>query len=50
MRKYFYEIQFKDGRVVRREHVSKSKAKAMYESMVYEMVLFEVHAASWGVM
>ena len=46
---YFYQIEFHDGRIVRREGVSKKIAQAVYEAMIYEMVLFAVESVSFGV-
>lgn len=48
MKNYFYQIEFNDGRVVRREGISKKLAEGMYNSMVYEMILLEVHSVTWG--
>jgi hypothetical protein len=45
---YYYEIEFLDGRIVRRAGVPKSKAKAVYEAMEYEMILFNIKSVSWG--
>jgi len=50
MKKYYYEVTFKDGRHIRREYVSKKIAMAMFEAMGYEMILFNVDSVSWGVM
>lgn len=47
---YFYQIEFKDGRVIRREYQTKTMAKAVYESMVHEMLLFNVNSISYGKM
>jgi hypothetical protein len=47
---YYYEVTFKDGRYIRREHVSKKIALSMFEAMQYEMVHFEVDSVSYGVM
>jgi hypothetical protein len=46
---YFYEIEFEDGRVIRRNGVPKSKAKAVFDAMEYEMILFNVRSVRWGV-
>ena len=45
---YYYEIEFLDGRIVRRAGVPKNKAKAVYEAMGYEMILFNIKSVSWG--
>ena len=50
MNNYYYEATFKDGRYIRREHVSKKIAKAFFEAMEYEMLLFRVKRVSWGLM
>lgn len=47
---YFYQIEFKDGRVIRREHQTRSMAKSVADSMVHEMFLFNVQSVSWGKM
>ena len=47
---YYYQIIFNDGRVIRRERVSKKLAVSVSETMSAEMLLFEVHEVSWGVM
>lgn len=48
--KYYYEIKFNDGKVIRRENLTKSLAKSMFNAMEFEMLLFEVKAVTWGVM
>jgi hypothetical protein len=45
---YYYRIQFNDGRVVIRTHVTKKLATAVHESMVNEAILFDVKEVSWG--
>ena len=50
MKKYYYEIDFYDGRKIRREMVSKKTAKAVFDAMEYEMVFFGVKHVSWGLM
>lgn len=47
---YFYEIEFYDGRIVRRENVTKKMAKAVFDAVEHEMVLFNVRGVSWGLM
>lgn len=47
---YFYQIEFSDGRVIRREYQTKSMAKSVADSMVHEMLLFNVQSVSWGKM
>lgn len=46
--RYYYEIEFLDGKVIRREGVPKSKAKAVFDAMSYEMILFNIKGVSWG--
>jgi hypothetical protein len=48
--KYYYEIEFLDGRKIRREHVSKKNALAVFTAMEYEMILFNIQSVSWGQM
>jgi len=50
MKKYYYEVTFKDGRHIRREYVSKNIAESMFKAMEYEMILFNVDSVSWGVL
>jgi hypothetical protein len=47
---YFYQIEFNDGKVIRREYQTKSMAKAVSDSMVHEMLLFNVSSITWGKM
>lgn len=47
---YFYQIEFNDGRVIRREYQTKSMAEAVAKSMVQEMLLFNVHSVTHGKM
>ena len=47
---YYYQIVFNDGRMVRRELVSKKIATAMHEAMSFEMHLLNVESVEWGVM
>ena len=47
---YFYQIEFTDGRVVRREYQTKSMAKSVHDSLVQEMLLFNVSSVTWGKM
>ena len=48
--KYCYEIDFLDGRKIRRVYVTKKIAMAMYDAMVREMLLFNVRAVRYGVL
>jgi hypothetical protein len=48
--KYYYEIKFNDGKVIRRENLNKSLAESVFRAMEFEMLLFEVKAITWGVM
>lgn len=48
--KYFYQIEFNDGKVIRREYLTKTIAESMFKAMEFEMLLFEVHSVTWGKM
>ena len=48
--KYYYEIKFNDGKVIRRNNLTKTLAESMFRAMEFEMLLFEVKAITWGVM
>lgn len=48
--KYYYEIKFNDGKVIRREHLTKSLAESIFKTMEFEMLLFGVHSVTWGKM
>jgi hypothetical protein len=48
--KYYYEIKFNDGKVIRREHLNKTIAESVFRAMEFEMLLFEVKSITWGVM
>ena len=50
MKKYFYEIEFHDGRYIRREYQTKKMAQSAYDTFVYEMTALNVKSATWGVM
>ena len=50
MKNYYYQVEFLDGRVVRREGVSKRLAQSVYDAMVLEMILLKVSKASYGIM
>lgn len=50
MKRYFYQIEFLDGRVIRREGVSKKEAEAAGIVFSQEMVLLNVESVSWGVL
>ena len=48
---YFYQIEFADGRVIRREFAdARTMAEAVEKSMENEMLLFDVLSVSWGKM
>ena len=47
---YYYQIVFNDGRMVRRELISKKTASAIHEAMSFEMLLLNVKSVEWGVM
>ena len=48
--KYYYEVEFYDGRTIRRENVTKKIASAIYHGLGYEMIHFNVRAVRYGVM
>ena len=50
MPQYYYEIDFLDGRKIRRVYVSKKIAMAIYDAMSREMLLFDVRAVRYGVL
>jgi len=50
MKNHFYQIEFVDGRVVRREGVSRTMAQRVYNACEYEMLLLNVSSVSWGKM
>lgn len=47
---YFYQIEFSDGRVIRRQYQTRSMAKSVADAMIQEMLLFNVQSVSWGKM
>jgi hypothetical protein len=47
---YFYQIEFNDGRIIRRKHMTKKDAQAVAHAMSIEMILFDVKSVTWGVM
>jgi len=48
--KYFYEIKFKDGKVIRRQNLTKTLAESVVRTMEFEMLLFDVQSVTWGKM
>jgi hypothetical protein len=48
--KYYYEIKFNDGKVIRRDNLTKTLAESVFKAMEFEMLLFEVNSVTWGVM
>lgn len=50
MKRYFYQVEFLDGRVIRRAGVSKKEAEAAYITFTGEMFLLNVESVSWGVL
>jgi len=48
--KYFYQIKFNDGKVIRRENLTKTLAESMFNAMEFEMLLFNVDSVTWGKM
>jgi len=49
-RRFFYQIEFADGRVIRREYQTKSMAEAIYKSLEAEMLLFNIKLVQYGEM
>jgi hypothetical protein len=47
--KYYYQIEFTDGRIIRRVGVPRKIASSIAEAMTYEMLLFGVESVSWGI-
>jgi hypothetical protein len=47
---YYYQIEFDDGRVIRREYQTKSMAEAIYKSLEAEMLLFNIKLVQYGEM
>lgn len=47
---YYYQIKFTDGRIIRREYISKKMATAVGIAIPEEMILFDVQEVSWGLM
>lgn len=47
---YFYEVEFADGRVIRRNLVTRKTASAAHDTFVGEMVLLNVVRVVWGKM
>lgn len=45
---YYYQIEFTDGRVIRRQYQTKAMAEAVAKSMQHEMLLFSVKSITWG--
>ena len=50
MKNYFYQVEFEDGRVIRREKVSKKLAQGAHDTFVFEMLLLNVRRVSYGIM
>lgn len=48
--KYYYLIEFDDGRVIRREYQTRSMAEAIYKSLEQEMLLFNIKLVQYGEM
>jgi hypothetical protein len=48
--RFFYQIEFADGRVIRREYQTKSMAEAIYKSLEAEMLLFNIKLVQYGEM
>lgn len=47
---FFYEVEFRDGKIIRRNHVTRKIAEAASEIFVYEMELLNVVRIEWGPM
>jgi hypothetical protein len=47
--KYYYQIEFTDGRIIRRVGVPRKIAAAVADAVSYEMLLFGVESVSWGI-
>jgi hypothetical protein len=45
---YYYEIKFTDGKLIRRERLTKTLAESVFKAMEFEMLLFNVQAVTWG--
>ena len=50
MKGYFYQVIFSDGKIIRREYVTKRIAEAAYITFVEEMSLLNVEEATYGPM
>lgn len=50
MKNYFYQVEFEDGRVIRRDNLTKRLARSVYDTFVYEMLLLKVRQVSYGIM
>jgi hypothetical protein len=48
MGNYFYEVEFEDGRVIRRQNVTKTAAMAAFATFTDEMILLNVRSVNWG--
>lgn len=48
--RYYYQIEFGDGRVIRREYQTRSMAEAIYKSLEQEMLLFNIKLVQYGEM
>lgn len=48
--KFYYHIEFNDGRVIRREYQTRSMAEAVYKSLEQEMLLLNVKLVQYGEM
>lgn len=46
--KYYYRIEFDDGRVIYRAYQTKSMAEAVSKTLEHEMLLFNVKSIIWG--
>lgn len=46
----YYQVEFEDGQIIRREYVAQKIAQAMFIAMEQEMILFKVKSVTWGKM
>jgi hypothetical protein len=47
---YFYQVEFNNGKMIRRNFVPKKIAEAAGEVFAYEMAMLEVRSVEWGKM
>jgi len=49
MKKYFYEVEFHDGRYFYRKDQTKKMAQSAYDTFVAEFTTLNVKSVSWGI-